>query len=187
MVNILLVGVATGLDLENAGRDPWAVTFVDVVGIETLAVFTIECILKIIAEGTEPLRYFTDNQNGYFNTFDFVIVLASLVFVDSSNAGAISALRMLRLVRLLTFVKGAPVLRVIVIGLIQGLKSVFYIVILLLLVIYIFAILGTLLFGLNDPAHFGSVSISMLSLFQVSAATNVFCLKYINCETTTHN
>lgn len=38
---------------------------------------------------------------------------------------------------------------------------------LLLLVVYIYAILGTLLFGFNDPAHFGSVSISMLTLFQV--------------------
>jgi len=185
MANIILVGLATGLDLENAGRDAWTVEFVNVVGLFTLVVFSVECILKIIAEGTEPLRYFTDHENGYFNMFDFVIVIASLAFVDSSNGGALSALRMLRLVRLLTFVKGAPVLRVIVAGLFQGLQSVVYIVILLLLVIYIFAILGTLLFGLNDPAHFGNVAISMLSLFKVSTLaswTSIAYISWFGCE-----
>jgi voltage-gated sodium channel len=38
---------------------------------------------------------------------------------------------------------------------------------LLFLVIYIFAILGCLLFGANDPVHFGDVSIAMMTLFQV--------------------
>lgn len=45
--------------------------------------------------------------------------------------------------------------------------SVVYIIMLLLLAVYIFAILGTLLFGFNDPALFGSVAVSMLTLFQV--------------------
>jgi hypothetical protein len=45
--------------------------------------------------------------------------------------------------------------------------SVVYILMLLLLVVYIFSILGTLIFGFNDPAHFGNVAISMLTLFQV--------------------
>jgi voltage-gated sodium channel len=171
MVNILLVGVATGLDLENAGRDPWCAMFVGVVGVLTLVVFSAECVLKIVSEGTQPWHYFTDSENGSVNAFDFVIVVASLALVDSDNGGTVSALRMLRLVRLLTFVKGAPVLRVIVVGLIQGIKSVVYIVVLLLLVVYIFAILGTMLFGINDPVHFGNVAISMLTLFQVSCAS----------------
>lgn len=53
----------------------------------------------------------------------------------------IGALRMLRLVRLLTFIKGVQQLRVIVSGLITGMKSVLYIVVLLFLVIYIFSIM----------------------------------------------
>ena len=50
------------------------------------------------------------------------------------NGGAIGGLRMLRLVRLLTFVKNVPQLRVIIAGLLQGMSSVFYIVMLLFLV-----------------------------------------------------
>jgi hypothetical protein len=73
----------------------------------------------------------------------------------------------LRLVRLLTFIKGVEQLRVIVAGLVQGLRSVTYIVLLLFLVIYIFAIVASLTFGINDPARFGTVPVSMVSLFQV--------------------
>ena len=38
---------------------------------------------------------------------------------------------------------------------------------LLLLVIYMFAILGRTLFGANDPHHFGAIPEAMLYLFQV--------------------
>jgi len=71
-----------------------------------------------------------------FNTFDFIIVVAGFAFIDSNSGGAVGALRMMRLVRILTFVKGVPQLRVIITGLIQGLNSVTYIVMLLFLVIY---------------------------------------------------
>ena len=53
----------------------------------------------------------------------------------------IGAVRMLRLARLLTFIKGVQQLRVIVSGLVMGLNSVLYIVVLLFLVIYIFSIM----------------------------------------------
>ena len=52
----------------------------------------------------------------------------------------------------------------------KGIGSVGYILMLLLLVVYIFAILGTLLFGFNDPVHFGNVAISMLTLYQVTTS-----------------
>lgn len=51
--------------------------------------------------------------------------------------------------------------QVIVEGLIAGLNSVGYIVVLLLLVIYLFAVLGVQTFGSNDPANFGTVSIAV--------------------------
>ena len=115
-------------------------------------------------------RYFTDEENGYFNTFDFTIVAASYAFSGSSNGAAVGGLRMLRLVRLLTFIKGVEQLRVIVSGLVMGLKSVSYIVMLLFLVIYLFAITGCIFFGVNDPHHFGTVPSAMLTLFQVEGS-----------------
>ena len=43
----------------------------------------------------------------------------------------------------------------------------FYVSILLFLVFYIYAVAGTMLFGANDPVHFGGLWTSMLSLFRV--------------------
>jgi hypothetical protein len=54
--------------------------------------------------------------------------------LPQDSAGAIKTLRLARLVRLLTIVKNVPELKVIVEGLVAGLKSVGYIVLLLLLV-----------------------------------------------------
>ena len=64
MFNILMVGVATGVDLENRERDPWTVAFVDIVGYVSLVVFVLECVVKIVSEGMEPWKYFTDEVGG---------------------------------------------------------------------------------------------------------------------------
>jgi voltage-gated sodium channel len=118
MANILLVGAATGVELDNDGRDERISEAVNAVSLFTLAVFTLEVVLKVVAEAREPWRYLTDADNGSFNLFDLSIVVASYAFLGQGG-GAVGGLRMLRLVRLLTFVKNVPQLRVIVAGLVQ--------------------------------------------------------------------
>ena len=140
MFCILMIGAATGVDLEfNGGEDdPGVRVFLGLVAEVTFWAFSAECLLKIVAEAYHPWTYFTDAENGAWNSFDFVIVTAGWVFrvgiIDSSQGGALPALRMLRLVRLLTFVKGVPMLRGIIQGIGSGLKSVSYIVLLLFLI-----------------------------------------------------
>jgi hypothetical protein len=108
----------TGIDLENQSREPNQVELTRVVSMITLSVFTMEVSLKMIAEAFEPWQYFLDRENGAFNCFDFFIVALSFIFLESAGS-TISALRMLRLVRLLTFIKNVPQLRMIVAGLVQ--------------------------------------------------------------------
>ena len=138
--------------------------------------------MKIISEGRYPERFFIDPQDGAWNTLDITIVILGWAFASSSDSSSIGVLRLLRLVRLLTFVKGVPQLKIIVAGLFEGLKSVAYILILLALVIYISSIMSVLFFGLNDPARFGNVPIAMVSLFQVKSSIKtplqmLFCLR----------
>jgi len=184
LFNIVIVGVSTGVELENQGRDEWTNVIGYYIGDITLSVFTLECILKLIAEAYEPWRYFTNPEFGMFNTFDFLIVVLSFSFMETGG-NAISALRMIRLLRLLSFIKHVPHLRVLVNGLIQGVKSVAYIVLMLFLVIYIFAIFGANVFGANDPGHFGDTAVSMMTLFQVSTLGSWSSIAYISwfgCE-----
>jgi hypothetical protein len=60
-----------------------------------------------------------------------------------------------------------PQLRVVLLGLIAGLRAVSSIMLLMLLVMFLFSITGNVLFGENDPAHFHSVETGILTLFQV--------------------
>lgn len=79
--------------------------------------------------------------------------------------------RLLRLLRLLSLLKVSEQLRVIVVGLVQGLKSSVYIVFLLLLVTYMFAVIG----ASHDTAQFLKILlrkiIPTLALYYVKIKT----------------
>ena len=63
----------------------------DPLDIIILTVFTLECVVKIIAEGAAFWLYF----DSHWNKFDFLIVIAS--YLPTGNPGMIMMLRLLRL------------------------------------------------------------------------------------------
>jgi Ca2+-binding EF-hand superfamily protein len=67
-----------------------------------------------------------------------------------------------------------------VVALLKGFKSIIYIGIILLLVFYMFAILGMILFEKNDPWHFGTLHLAMLTLFRASTLEDWTDIMYIN-------
>lgn len=121
-----------------------------------LAVFVVELALKLFAFG---LRFF---KSGW-NVFDFVIVGISL----APQTGAFSILRALRILRVLRLLSTVDRLRVIVESLLRAIPSIGWIGVLLLLVFYIFGVMGTQLFGASFPDWFGNVGRTMYTLFQV--------------------
>ena len=131
-----------------------------------LGVFSAEITLKIMAEGMDPIRYFI-GTSWHWNCFDFTIVLFSMPFLPFGG-GQVAFLRLIRLMRLAKVFRRVPQLRMIMTGLIGGLKSIVYIVILLLLVFYLYAIAGIFFFRGNDPWHFRSIAISLTSLFRLA-------------------
>ena len=94
-------------------------------------------------------------------------------------------IRLLRLMRLLKLVGKVKRLQVIVVGLAKGLGSVTYIVLLLLLVFYLFAVLGVGTFRRNDPFHFGSIGFTMIHLFRFATLDNwtvALMINYFGCD-----
>jgi len=61
-----------------------------------------------------------------------------------------------------------------------GLNSFAYIGMLLIIVFYVYAILGLYIFGQNDPAHFGNLLAAMISLFRCATLSAWYELLYIN-------
>jgi voltage-gated sodium channel len=169
-------------------------------------VFTVECGVKIFAEGTRPLAYWTGPERGW-NNFDFWLVFICWLPFDGGN---VAFLRLLRLMRLLKLVGKVKQLQVIVMGLAKGLGSVSYIMLLMLLVFYLFAVLGLVYAGFpfilvardhpsvisflntlsfvfsvqcfrkNDPFHFGGLGIAMISLFRCATLEDWSDIMYIN-------
>ncbi|RFA29830.1 voltage-gated sodium channel [Alkalilimnicola ehrlichii] len=127
-------------------------------GVEhfVLGVFVVEMIVKLYAFGP---RFF---RSGW-NVFDIFIIGVSLV----PGSGPFSILRSLRILRILRLLSTIGRLRMIIESLLAAIPSIGWIVFLLVLVFYIFGVMGTQLFGATFPDWFGSVGASMYTLFQV--------------------
>ena len=121
-----------------------------------LTIFVLEIAIKLYAF---DYRFF---RSGW-NVFDFVIVAISLA-PDSGPFAILRALRILRVLRLLTKIER---LRHIVESLLRAIPSIGWIAFLLLMVFYIFAVMGTNLFRDSFPEQFGHLGLTMYSLFQV--------------------
>jgi voltage-gated sodium channel len=143
-----------------------------------LGIFVIEILLRMAAEGRKPWRYFLDP----WNIFDFVIVAGS--FVPAAGE-YLMALRLLRLLRVLRLIRTVPDLQVIIGALIRGIPSMAYVLVLLMLPFYVYAVAGTFLFRANDPVHFESLQISLLTLFRVMTLedwTDVLYIQIYGCH-----
>lgn len=90
---IVAVGAVVGMELHDS--DAYT-SFSKIVDIIALIIFTLEAILKVLAEGERPLLYFTDPNDGAFNTFDFVIVVLSFAFIGEEGQGAVQCMRLMR-------------------------------------------------------------------------------------------
>ena len=127
--------------------------------------------LQVTAFGWE--RYLRDN----WNKFDFFIVVAAFTPGISSQA---TMLRLLRLLRVLKLVKALPQLQIIVTSLLSSFSSLGYIAMLMTMLFYLFAILAVMLFGKNDPHHFGTLHIAFLTLFRCATLEDWTDVMYIN-------
>lgn len=129
-----------------------------------LIIFSIEIIMRILAE-EKPLDFFLDA----FNLFDFLIVAICFVPFQSK---AVYVLILVRVFRTFRIFRAFPNLRPVMKGIVKSLSSVFFVAILLIVMIYIYAVLGVSLFGSVDPVHFGSLWKGLFTLFQILTLEN---------------
>jgi len=121
-----------------------------------LLIFTLELTLRVFVYRKQ---FFTDP----WSIFDTTII--AIAWMPAT--GGLSVLRALRILRVLRLISVVPSLRKVVGGLIGALPGMGSIVMLLLLVFYIFAGMGTTVFAQQFPVFFGSLSKSAYTLFQI--------------------
>ena len=113
------------------------------------------------------------------NLFDFSVVALSVCLL-LANLESLNVLRMLRLMRLSVLFSRFEALRLLTHGLATGIRAVGPIFGVILLVIYIYGMVGVLCFSENDPVHFGSVTESMLTLFELATLSGLMDIWYLN-------
>ncbi|XP_039183003.1 voltage-dependent N-type calcium channel subunit alpha-1B isoform X5 [Crotalus tigris] len=109
------------------------------------SMFSLECVLKIIAFGA--LNYFRDA----WNIFDFVTVLGSitdiLVTEIADNFINLSFLRLFRAARLIKLLRQGYTIRILLWTFVQSFKAWPYVCLLIAMLFFIYAIIGMQVFG----------------------------------------
>ncbi|XP_058863954.1 voltage-dependent P/Q-type calcium channel subunit alpha-1A-like isoform X7 [Acipenser ruthenus] len=109
------------------------------------ALFSMECVLKIIAFGI--LNYFRDA----WNIFDFVTVMGSVTDILVTELGNnfinLSFLRLFRAARLIKLLRQGYTIRILLWTFVQSFKALPYVCLLIAMLFFIYAIIGMQLFG----------------------------------------
>lgn len=121
--------------------------------------FLFELLVRFLGEKKKALFF-----NDRWNLFDTIIVLASLIPVTGSS---VLILRLLRIFRVLRIISIIPELKELVEALLQSLARCGYVMLILFIILYIYAAIGSILFSTDDPARWADLGISMLTLVQV--------------------
>jgi len=163
LLNAIFMGIATASSLPDSIQQILAVA-----DIACLAIFVVELTLKLIVY---RLSFF---KSGW-NLFDLILVLLSFfsefsfltVFRIFRVLRVFRSLRALKSLRAFRLVSGLKHLRIIIEAIGRSVPGILWSAILLLLVYYIFSIMGTTMFGAEFPDWFGSIGKSFYTLFQV--------------------
>jgi len=121
-----------------------------------LAVFVAEILVRLYVYRVEFWR-------DPWSVFDFAVVAIALVPATGPLA-VLRALRVLRVLRLLTMV---PSMRRVVGALLAAIPGLGAIALVLLIFFYVSAVIATNLFSATHPDWFGSIGLSLYTLFQV--------------------
>jgi voltage-gated sodium channel len=153
VANAVVLGLQTYVRLEaDAGA------LLDTLNDVFLAVFVVELAIRIAAYGARPWRFFTSG----WNVFDFVVIAAAFVPGLRENS---TLLRLVRLARVLRVVRILPDLRLLVAAVVRSLPGLASLSVMGLLVIYVYGMLGWLIFGDALPDEYGNLGDAMLTMF----------------------
>ncbi|XP_037293759.1 voltage-dependent T-type calcium channel subunit alpha-1G isoform X2 [Manduca sexta] len=198
LLAILINTLSMGIEYHNQPEE--LTVIVEISNIVFSAIFAIEMILKIVAEG--PFKYIS---NG-FNVFDGVIVILSAFELaqsmgnekDLAGGSGLSVLRTFRLLRILKLVRFMPNLRRQLFVMLRTMDNVAVFFSLLVLFIFIFSILGMNLFGCKfckkdehgeqvcDRKNFDTLLWAFVTVFQVLTQEDWNVVLFNGMEKTSH-
>jgi voltage-gated sodium channel len=160
LANAVVLGMQTYSDLTARHGDT-----LDLLNEVFLGIFVVELLLRIASYGRRPQDFF---RSGW-NVFDFVVIAAAFVpgVRDSSTL-----LRLARLLRVVRIVRLLPDLRILLQGVVRSLPPLFSMTMLVTLLLFVYGMIGWLLFGDELPQDWGNIGAAMLTLFVMLTLEN---------------
>jgi voltage-gated sodium channel len=152
---ILLNAVILGLETSGQVMAAWGGVLLPL-DAALLWLFTAELALRAYAFRSRFLR-------SPWGIFDLIVV--GIAWLPATES--LSVLRALRVLRVLRLVSVVPSLRVVVEAMLHALPGMGSIVLLMLVLFYVFAVMGAKLFGDVMPEQFGTIGASLFTLFQL--------------------
>jgi voltage-gated sodium channel len=131
-----------------------------------LGIYVVELLIRLTAFRWNARAFGEDK----WNIFDFIVVVASFVPWLRENAMLLRLVRVARIVRVIRFL---PDLRVIVGAIGRSVPGVASLAAATLLLIYIYGMIGWVLFAEHDPEHYGNIGHAMLTMFLMLTVENL--------------
>lgn len=153
-VSIIAIAINIGLVLSIPEYKELGTT-IDTIGCWW---FTLELVIRILAKGKKWYRFFCSG----WNLFDFCIIVLSMLPIFGNSIIAIRLLRIMKLGRLFA---ATPQMRILITAMMRSFIPSLGVCMLLLIVIYVYAIIGTELFSGNDPQRFGDLGTALVTMF----------------------
>ncbi len=122
------------------------------------SVFALELVLRIASYGRRPQDFF---RSGW-NIFDLVIIGSVAIPAVREQTQLLRLLRLARIVRLVRFLPDA---RILILTVLKSIPSVFSMVVLTLVLMFVYGMVGWSLYGEALPETWGTIGQSMLTLF----------------------
>lgn len=154
LLNAVILGLETSPVIKSYAGDA-----LDVLDKICIGFFVVELIMRLCAY---RIKFF---KSGW-NIFDLLIVICSLI----TTIDAISSMRVIRLfreLRTIRLISGLKTMQIIVNAIVKSLPSLAYTACLMLILYYVYAVIGVDLYGKSNPVEFGSIFSTMITLFQL--------------------
>ena len=123
-------------------------------------IFLSEISIRFIAEKRKR-----DFFKSGWNIFDSTIVLISIIPIEDSELAVLG--RLIRIFRVLRMVSIIPELRMLLNSLLKALPRLGYVVLLMFIIFYIYAAVGTTFFKEMESGLWEDIAVSLLTLFRV--------------------
>jgi voltage-gated sodium channel len=118
-------------------------------------IYCFELVIRLISYGKKPWKFFT---NGW-NIFDFLVIALVPIL-----QGQTAVLRLLRLLRLLRIFRFLPEVRLLTTSIVKSIPPLLSMTALIFLLLFVYGMAGTYLFGAAAPQSWGDIGSSLKSL-----------------------